>query len=373
MVSITTRLVVWARAAGRCEYPGCNDVLIGDLISGTEDANFGFIAHIVADKPTGPRGDLIRSPLLSDDPGNLMLLCHRHHKLIDVDDLTGHPEPLLLRYKAEHEDRIQTVTAIQRERASHVLRYGARIGEHTSPVTFERVRVAMLPQRYPAEGRSIGIQLLGAVASDREEQYWVTEIDNLRRHFDRLVHQRKADGEIRHLSVFALAPIPLLVELGRLLGDIAPADVYQLHREPSGWSWAHDKEVLRCRVEGPFSDGPAVALSIGISATIHPDRIRAVLGKDTAIWSLSVDQPHNDIIRQPDDLKEFRSIIRSLLGQIRVKHPNALLNVFPAMPVSAAIELGRVWMPKADLPLLVFDESPGKGFVPRVKIESTST
>ena len=41
--------------------------------------------------------------------------------------------------------------------------------------------------------------------------------------------------EIEHLSVFALGPIPLLVELGSLLGDITPADVYQLHREPAGW------------------------------------------------------------------------------------------------------------------------------------------
>ena len=32
--------------------------------------------------------------------------------------------------------------------------------------------------------------------------------------------------EIRHLSVFALAPQPLLIELGRLLCDIVPAAVH---------------------------------------------------------------------------------------------------------------------------------------------------
>jgi hypothetical protein len=81
-----TRTILWARAAGRCEYPGCNRSLIGDLVSGAEDKNFGFVAHIVADTPTGPRGDPIRSPQLSDDISNLMLLCYTHHKLIDVDE-----------------------------------------------------------------------------------------------------------------------------------------------------------------------------------------------------------------------------------------------------------------------------------------------
>ena len=46
-----------------------------------------FVAHIVADTPTGPRGDVERSALLSDDVNNLMLLCYVHHKLVDVDGL----------------------------------------------------------------------------------------------------------------------------------------------------------------------------------------------------------------------------------------------------------------------------------------------
>ena len=53
---------LWAGAAGRCQYQGCNQDLIGDLISRNEDALFGFLAHIVADSATGPRGDPVRSP-----------------------------------------------------------------------------------------------------------------------------------------------------------------------------------------------------------------------------------------------------------------------------------------------------------------------
>ena len=94
-----TRHVIWARGAGRCHI--CNVDLIGDLISGAEDANFGFIAHIVADTPTGPRGDPIRSRKLSDDPDNLMLLCYKHHKAVDVDMVDDYPEAKLLGIERE--------------------------------------------------------------------------------------------------------------------------------------------------------------------------------------------------------------------------------------------------------------------------------
>src|SRR5882757_5237499 len=98
MVSPKTRAVIWARSAGRCNY--CNALLIGDLISGNDGGNFGLIAHIVAEEPNGPRGDPVRSPLLGDDPANLMLMCHVHHKLIDVDELANYPEQRLLEMKA---------------------------------------------------------------------------------------------------------------------------------------------------------------------------------------------------------------------------------------------------------------------------------
>ena len=39
-----TRTILWAKASGRCQYAGCNKLSIGDLISGAEDKNFGFVA-----------------------------------------------------------------------------------------------------------------------------------------------------------------------------------------------------------------------------------------------------------------------------------------------------------------------------------------
>lgn len=369
MVGAKTKAIIWARAAGRCQYVGCNQCLIGDFISGKEDANFGFIAHIVASEPAGPRGDIVRSPQLINDPSNLMLLCHTHHKLIDVDNVTGHPEQWLRDMKAAHEKRVHIVTGIDVDRASYVLRYGAKIGMHESPVSFECVKLAMLPDRYPAHGDSIAIEIIGSAIEDREDKFWDTEPENLRRQFEAQLKPRIARREITHLSVFALGPIPLLIELGRLLCDIVPADVYQLHREPAGWKWAKDGPRIQYKVSKPTHTQGPIALKIALSATITDDRITEVLGSDVAIWSVTSPAANNDILRYPDDLQEFRRVMRSIYNDIKANHrEEGAVNIFSAIPVAAAVEVGRVWMPKADLPLVIYDETRDRGFVRRLKI-----
>lgn len=354
-----TRTILWARAGGRCQYAGCNKLLIGDLVSGAEDRNFGFVAHIVADTPDGPRGDPVRSALLSNDINNLLLLCHVHHKLIDVDDVAGHPEERLLAMKTVYEERIETVTGIEADRASHVLRYAANIGAHDSLVAYEYIRAAMLSDHYPAEGRRvIDIALTGSRSEDHEAEFWSVQRENLDRQFGTRVRARIEAHEIRHLSVFALAPQPLLIELGRLLGDIVGADVRQLQREPQSWEWPAEGSVIRYRVREPDVRCGPVALVLALSATVADERIFAVLGPEAAIWAIEADRPHNDIMKRAADLAEFRGLLRSVFDAIKATHgEQATIHIFPALPVSAAVEVGRVWMPKADLPLVIYDQN----------------
>ncbi|WP_210528507.1 SAVED domain-containing protein [Rubellimicrobium arenae] len=353
------QVALWVKAGGRCEYRGCNTELIGDLIAGREDGKFGFIAHIVGDSADGPRGDRVRSPLLAKDISNLMLLCATHHKGVDVDYLADHPEEVLLDMKAEHEDRIAIVTGIAEERASHVIRFAADIGQNDALVSTRSIFAAMPPDRHPAQGRTIDIELVGCDYADHEAKYWEVQQDNLRRQFARKVKERIEQREINQISVFALAPQPLLMELGRLLGDIVPVSVHQKHREPSTWRWQPNQPAITFRTAEP--DGPRhskVALKLALSATVNDDRIHAVLGDDVSIWSLTADNPHNDIMRRPEDLAEFKRRVRYLFDRIKAAHgEDAVINVFSALPNSTAVEVGRVWMPKADLPLLIWDQN----------------
>ena len=67
------KFMLWAISGGRCQYRGCNQILHTDILT-KRNFNKSYIAHIVADVAGGPRGCIIRSPLLADDITNLMLL-----------------------------------------------------------------------------------------------------------------------------------------------------------------------------------------------------------------------------------------------------------------------------------------------------------
>jgi len=364
-ISEKVKIRIWGKAGGRCEYEGCNKPLWLDEVTKAEFNN-AYIAHIIADKSEGPRGDNSLSVRLKDDISNLMLLCDAHHRLVDKEDVANHPVDRLQDMKRKHEARIELLTEIQSDKTSEILLYGARIGEHHTNLSFKNAALAMVPERYPASNRAIELSLKNTSFEDNEPQYWPIEQEHLRRQFSEHVKTRLVDGAIAHLSVFALAPQPLLMELGRLLSDIPTADVYQLHREPQDWRWQEYSEGSEYRILEPNTFTDVVALNLSLSGTINNERITQVLGQPVSMWTLTTDDPNNDFLKSRLQLQMFRMEFRRLLDRIKAKHgESGIIHLFPAVPVSVAVEIGRVWMPKADLPIRVYEQNRRiEGFVP---------
>lgn len=351
---------LWSKAAGRCQYEGCNARLWMDSHTKAE-FNRAYIAHIIADKPAGPRGDSVLSEENKSDIANLMLMCDAHHRLIDKKDVAGHSVERLVEMKRRHEDRVELLTSLTEDKQSHILLYGANIGQHSAHVSWHMATQAMLPQWYPAEKRAIELSLKNSLYRDKERDYWSVERKNLHRQFVRFVKPRLAAGEMRHFSVFALAPQPLLMELGRHLSDIPAAEVYQLHREPPNWKWQEDPHGFEYILRKPSELKEIVALNLSLSATVDNSRLYSALG-DVSVWTLTIQRPNNDFLKSREQLSEFRSVFRGLLDRIKAAHgQDAVLHLFPAVPVAIAVEIGRVWMPKADLPLRLYDQNRESG------------
>jgi hypothetical protein len=259
--------------------------------------------------------------------------------------------------KKAHESRIELVTGISEQKKSHVLMYGANVGEHSSPLSFSQAAAALFPDRYPASEDPIELGMLNSASSERNSGFWTNEIENLQKQFSRRVKDRLSDGEIKHLSVFSLAPQPLLIQLGVLLGDIVECDVYQRHREPQTWSWPPESAEVSFRVAKPPRTKGKPALVLAISARVASERIVSVLGEEVSIWSITLEVPHNDVIKSRYQLSQLRTVLRRVFDEIKAIHGQTeTLHVFTAAPVSACIELGRVRMPKADMPWLVYDQ-----------------
>jgi len=145
--------------------------------------------------------------------------------------------------------------------------------------------------------------------------------------------------------------------LGSLLSDLPAAEVYQLHREPSGWLWRDHPGGFDYVVQEPDTISGPPALVLSLSATVSDERVTAVL-RDATIWRLTVPEPNNDFLRSRLQLRQFRETVRPLMDRIKARHGEAAtLHVFPAAPVAVAVELGRILMPKADLPLRIYDQN----------------
>lgn len=357
------------KSAGRCQYRGCNKSLYQDILT-KGNFNQSYVAHIVGDEPGGPRGDVVRSKLLAKDLSNFMLLCDTHHRLIDKEDVEGHPEPLLLKMKKEHEDRIERVTAISPDMQSHIVTYKANVGLQTPSLTYETVSDYLLPEHYPAMPGTIDLSLTNSPQRDKDESFWITELENLETQYNEQLRPKFRKGEIKHLSIFAFAPMPLLIKLGTLINDIQDAEVHQPVRDPKTWKLSDNVQSIMYSITETKIQFPRVALNISLSATINNDRITRVLGEDVSIYTLTIASPFNDFLKSKKHLQDFSIEIRKLLNSIKAKYNSqTILHVFPAMPIATAIELGRVWMPKADMPFIIYDENTvNSGFFKAVEI-----
>lgn len=361
---------LWRASGGRCQFNNCNTPLwVHTATMGK--MNKSYIAHIYAFSEGGARYDEVKSPLLATDFSNLMLVCDECHRTFDDKSKEGeHTAERLMAMKKAHEERIELQTGIAPNMRSHVLLYGARIGQHASPLQFYNATQAILPKYYPSMPRPLEIGLQAAL-EDHNESYWRMEEENLITRFKEEVQFLKGRHETQHFSIFGLAPQPLLIKLGTLLSDLYSAEVYQLHREPSTWKWLEHEYDVEHQFVPASVDSKVVAIKFELSATITDDRIKNTLGEDCCIWSFTHKNPNNDYLKSRNHLQDFRIQVRKAFDNIKAQHgKDAVIHVFPAMPVSTAIELGRVWMPKADLPMILYDQNrKNGGFFRTLKIE----
>jgi hypothetical protein len=78
--------------------------------------------------------------------------------------------------------------------------------------------------------------------------------------------------------------------------------------------------------------------------------------------------PHADILTRRADLDAFELAARSLFSEIEATAKSTeVLHVFPALPVAAAVMLGRVRDPQVHPRLLIYDRTAG-GYRPVLEV-----
>jgi hypothetical protein len=323
--------------------------------------NIGQKAHIWSFSVDGPRGSgpYIKKCSQINDLANLLLVCGDCHKLIDNDKKgIRYTAEVIQHSKQTHERRIAINTGVDPEKKSHVLIYAANISDQLSKIRVNDAHAALFPEWYPAEERPTHLSM-NWKGRDDDLDYWLTEIKNLKNNFASKVQPLIADANISHFSVFALAPMPLMMLLGTLLTDKLKVQTYQLHREPvETWRWFDGPSEADFHLKPPRETSHPPVLILSLSDYINSDRIIAVLGSDISIWEFTIEAPDNDFLQSRLQLSAFRKAMRAALVCIGKAHDHTTpLSIFPAIPVACAVELGRIRMPKAQMPWIIYDQN----------------
>jgi hypothetical protein len=367
-----TRLQVWAAAAGRCTF--CNRLVTENDDLGL-DVPIGELAHNVGWSETSPRGQSELDKDARRAADNLLLLCRNCHKPADDGGVVGlYTVEELTKRKHEHESRVRLLTDIGAGRSAVVVRVVGAIRGVNPHLDYDAVLeattgVGLFPQQLPGVHRNELEADLRSIAEASSPEYFETcgrQID--------VLAERLSDGvrrdEIRRLAVFGFARIPLLIHLGARLDDKVPAVVFQRQRvdTANAWRWPEVPGQpagfdLVKRQEGR-SD--TLALVVNLSGSIGLDELPVDVAAHSTIYELLPTEPAQSgpgVIQSLADLAAFEAAARRFLAVVERDHGKPQrVALFVAVPVSAAVTLGRVLMPNVSPAWAVHDRDQNGHF-----------
>ena len=346
-----TERMLWGVSAGICEFAGCCNLLYSHHIT-KEKVNLSEKAHIYAFSAGGKRPSLLRFSPKINDIDNLMLVCERCHKLIDSED-TDYTAEQLLEMKKEHEERVRILASIKPDLQSEVVIYNANIADNTIRVSDFAAKSAIIPDHYPARENPISLSP-DLRLFDNESAYWSV----MATHLERQWAQYSSVIRDKHISLFAVAPQPLLFKLGTLINRNYSVNVMQSQGSIDNWKWRCDKqtvEIVTQRIDAKDPDAEPI-ITFELTAKLSLDELQKGFGEGT-IYRITTQNCGPGIIKSWRDLRAVIDEYRNVLNQMREANSQvSKVKLVPIAPCSVSIEAGRQTM-KGDPAIMVYDRN----------------
>ncbi len=295
-----------------------------------------------------------------------MLVCDDEH---DELDKKGSRDAFTIDFlrmrKQRHEDRVHLQTEMGATDRTAAIRMIDGLRGQSTKLTRGEVADAVMHgagkfPHFPASTRNtIEIDLRGLPGEKAGgPDYYRVATKKIDEVMDGKVAEAIATEEIGHLSVFAIARLPLLVYLGAKLDDTVATDVYQRHRQTETWTWPDSDAEVGFELDIPTAQHDTVeaVLVLSISGTIHPGELPAAV-QHLPAFNITVDStPFNDVVSGPRVLQAFMQTCGQLIGAFEETHKHVRrLHVFPAMPLSVAVVLGRAFNPDVHPTMTIYD------------------
>lgn len=364
---------VWVRSGGRCCICGKY------LLTKFGDSPFGEAAHILPVSEQGPRGEVVQlePDVDRDSAENMMLLCANDHRVADKPwNVNLFDVAAMREIKRQHEARVFHALQLTQLDSTTIVRVVGDIRGETAVCTNSEAASAILAEgkRFPEfvdafDGQTIECDLGGVEPTEAED--WLGFYEASTTQLNRALRRIRSgidDGKIRHLSVFAFLRMPLLVRLGNELGDLAPMDAFQRNRSQENWIWPSQEETpsleLTCVTPSEAIGAEELALVCDLSYRVERDAIPAEIC-DLPRIEIRANTPGRDLLRSAADLRHFGDVLRSALNKVDTARE---IHLFAAVPIAAAVEIGRSLKPDRDPAVQTYHDVAGKIATPALRV-----
>lgn len=366
-ISPKTAQKVWADAGARCMFHGCGKNL-SEIPLWTSPARVGYLAHIVASDPEGPRGSQADSHRLSDAPDNIMLMCDEHHRLIDSFAPQHYTADVLNEMRQCHRDMVRNYLDSMAFPQTKAVTLHANLANvptyfHDSELieAIVATKRAMLP----------GVVHYIRRKSQRDDRhlpgFWHQYLREHEGHIRQLVAGFEASNSATEsMAVFPLHHIPTLVLAGRVMGEAQAIQVFQYDKARRTWAW---NSQAAAHLPGTFTVGPLpagrvqeVLITLELTAEVDeealPANLKASLASGDLPWiRVTTSKTGHDCISHPEDLDQFAQTARRAIihaqDVMRVKK----VHLIAVSPASTVLRFGQMLQAGNHPDYLVYDRA----------------
>lgn len=227
-------------------------------------------------------------------------------------------------------------------------------------------RIALTGEEISPLLNAIVLGIKGKRSRESQDEYWDEEFKHLQNQFTVCVENLIKSNMVSTLFVCALAPQPLVVELGRLLTKISNVEIlnpYRINNFEVNWGWRQSDDELEFRCHEAKTIHDDAVLNISLNTLIKKSVIERAIGqKDLSIWTLTIEEPDNECLKSKIQLDDFKKKFLYMLDEILKKHgKRSYLHVFLSVPIPIAFEIGRLWRPDSDPSLKLYGLSGESG------------
>ena len=179
-ILLKTHKLLWGRSGNKCAMPDCRNDLIADETETDDESIIGDEAHIIARSQDGPRGESTMTPEERDKYHNLVLLCRKHHKIVDDQNIFYTVEKLK-EIKHQHEKWVQESLNLDKAREKDELYYASYVDDIAKMFDFENWNnwtSSLVSNGYPSI-RYKKLNELRAIPIFSISRFWPNRYDDL--------------------------------------------------------------------------------------------------------------------------------------------------------------------------------------------------